>query len=97
MPEEWLQQHTGALTLAALVLALSALILLIVLLLRQGRESRAGEERGDALLRRVDDAARDALHWNEFSQTSEMQSARLLQAMDERDRGDAQRIANLFA
>ena len=97
MPEEWLQQHTGALTLAALVLALSALILLIVLLLRQGRESRAGEERGDALLRRVDDAARDALHWNEFSQTSEMQSARLLQAMDERDRGDAQRIANLSA
>ena len=82
--------------LAFLALA-GAVILLILILNRQKRADRRSERRLDALNRRVEDMNRGMLDRAEFAALSEMQSARLMQAMEERSRDEAQRLYELSA
>ena len=93
----WFQEHAGVLALLALVLACAGMIFLLLLLIRQREENRRAERRWDVLSRRTEDNAREMLGRGEFSQQSEMQSARLLQAMEERGRDEAQRLSQLSA
>ena len=95
MAETWLQSSAGILAALALILAGAALILLIVALSRQKRGLQWARRREDALNRRLEETGRDMLGRAEFSSLSEMQSARLLQAMEERSRDEAQRLAQL--
>ncbi len=95
MAETWLQSSAGILAALALILAGAALILLIVALSRQKRGLQWARRREDALNRRLEETGRDMLGRAEYSSLSEMQSARLLQAMEERSRDEAQRLAQL--
>lgn len=95
---QWLSVNAGLLALICCLLLLLASGLLIALLCRS---RRAGADGLDALkntrqlLRQGESAARDALGRSEYTQLSELQSARLMQAMDERSRDEAQRLADL--
>jgi len=64
---------------------------------RQFSAGRKARRRGDAMNRRLEEFGRTALRRDEFSSLSEMQSARLLQAMEERSRDEAMRLNDLSA
>ena len=75
----------------ALVFALCAVILLGMLLKKHKQQAQHSRE----MLRRLSENAQESLNRREFAQLSEMQSARLLQAMDERSRDEQQRFDHL--
>lgn len=95
---QWLNAHAGLLYLSICVLLLATGILLVLVLMRQqkgARRDRDALRNTEQLLRRAEDSARDALNRTEYAQLSELQSARLMQAMDERSRDEAQRLGEL--
>ncbi len=95
---QWLNTHAGLLNLTGCVLLLATGILLVLVLMRQqkgARRDRDALRNTEQLLRRAEDSARDALNRAEYAQLSELQSARLMQAMDERSRDEAQRLGEL--
>jgi len=75
----------------ALIFALCSVILLGMVLSRHRQQSRISKE----LLHRLSESSRDSLSRQEYAQQSEMQSIRLLQAMEERGRDEQQRFAHL--
>ena len=75
----------------ALVFALCAVILLGMLLRKHKQQAQQSRE----MLRRLSENAQESMNRREFAQLSEMQSARLLQAMDERSRDEQQRFDHL--
>lgn len=99
MPEmqAWLSANSGALALLALIFACAAGALLFLVLSRQRHAGERARQQTDALARSMEENARSALGRAEFAQLSEMQSARLLQAMEERSRDEAQRLSQLSA
>ena len=90
---EYLNQFSGALALLALAFALCCVVLLAAVLSAHKRQDRANRE----LLRRLSESSRDSLSRQDYAQQSEMQSARLLQAMEERGRDEQQRFIHLSA
>ena len=92
---EWIEGNAGILALGALFLSLAGLILLFVLLSRQKQSARRSEKKLEGLSRRMEEAGRTILDRSEFSALTENQSARLLQAMEERSRDEAQRLGQL--
>ena len=86
-----------ALPLLAVLLALAAVALLVLLLIQQNRNERWADWRQDTLNRRLDEAAKEALSRNDLYQYGEMQSSLLMQAMDERNRDQAQLMHQLSA
>ena len=99
MPEmqAWLNASGGALALLALIMACAAAVLLLMVLSRQRRAGEQARRQADALARGMEENARGALSRAEFAQLSEIQSARLLQAMEDRSRDEAQRLSQLSA
>ena len=99
MPEGWGLPGNIGIFLAALgfLALIGAVWLLFLLLGRQRRADRRNEKRLDALNRRVEEMNRSVLDRSEYAALSEMQSARLLQAMEERSRDEAQRLYELSA
>ena len=85
----------GLISLLALFLALTAVVLLILLLIQQNRAERWADWRQDALNRRLEDANRETLNRNDLYQYGEAQSSLLMQAMDQRSRDEAQRLSQL--
>lgn len=93
LPENvWL--FLAALAFLALI---AAIVLLALVMNRQKRADRRNEKRLDALNRRVEEMNRSMLDRSEFAALSEMQSARVMQAMEERSRDEAQRLYELSA
>jgi len=99
MPESmgWLQQNAGLAAAFSIILSAVTLIVLLAVLSRQIRSDRQMRRRSDALNRRLEEASRTSLRRDEFSSLSEIQSARLLQAMAEQSRDEAQRLSELSA
>ena len=97
MPEalNWLAQRAGVFAALALLAALGAVILLLGSRERQRRLDRRSEKRLEAMNRRLEEMNRGMLDRSEYAALSEMQSARLLQAMEERSRDEAQRLYEL--
>ncbi|MBR4360129.1 MAG: DNA recombination protein RmuC [Clostridia bacterium] len=95
--QAFFQQNAGLLALLALMAALAGMIFAAVLLARQKRTDRRGDKRYEATSRRMEEINRDMLNRVEYANLSEMQSARLLQAMEERGRDEAQRMSALSA
>ena len=93
----WLSQNAWLISLLALLAALGTVSFLLVLLSRQKRADRRGDKRYEATSRRMEEINRDMLNRTEYTSLSEMQSARLLQAMEERSRDEAQRMSALSA
>ena len=99
MPEtmEWLARHAGLFAALSLLAAFGAVMLLLGVMRGQRRLTRKNEKRLDALNRRVEEMNRAMMDRNEYATLSEIQSARLLQAMEERSRDEAQRLYELAA
>ena len=95
--QAFFQQNAGLLALLALLAALTGMVFAAVLLARQKRTDRRGDKRYEATSRRMEEINRDMLNRVEYANLSEMQSARLLQAMEERGRDEAQRMSALSA
>ena len=95
--QSFFQRQAGLLALLALLAAVGGLIFLAVLLARQKRADRRGDKRYEATSRRMEEINRDMLGRTEYANLSEMQSARFLQAMEERGRDEAQRMSALSA
>ncbi len=93
----WLQQNAGLAAAFSIILSAITLILLLAVLSRQIRGDRQARRRNEALNRRLEESSRTALRRDEFSSMAEIQSARLLQAMEERSRDEAQRLSDLSA
>ncbi len=91
----WLQRNAGPIAAFSLILALAALILLIIVLVRQIQSDHKTGRWAEVLYRRLEELGRTALRRDEYASLSEMQSARLLQAMEERSRDEAIRLNEL--
>lgn len=90
-----LNEYSGALALLALVFMAAALILLICLLVRQGRNRAAAdevEENTEKLLSGMERTAREMMPRSEYYQLSDQQSQRLTGVMEERSRDEALRL-----
>ena len=99
MPDtmDWLRQNAWLLSLLAVLASLGAMAFLIALLSRQKRADRRSDKRYEATSRRMEEITRDMLNRTDYANFSEMQSSRLLQAMEERSRDEAQRLSALSA
>ncbi|MBQ9264544.1 MAG: DNA recombination protein RmuC [Clostridia bacterium] len=64
---------------------------------RQKRADRKAGRRQEALTRQIDENARQALNRSDYTNLSESQSARLMQALEERSRDEALRLSELSA
>lgn len=93
----WFQQNAGLASAFSVMVSLVLLILVLLMFTRQFSADRKAWRRGDAMNRRLEEFGRTALRRDEFSSLSEMQSARLLQAMEERSRDEAIRLNDLSA
>lgn len=93
--QEALKGYTGLLALAAFVLALIALVFLILIFARQKKADRRASRRHEGLQRQMEENARNALGRMDYTTLSESQSARLMQAMEERGRDEALRFTDL--
>lgn len=94
MQTDW---AAAALPIAALLLSLVAVVFLILVLSRQRKADRRAARRYEALQRQLDQAARDSLGRGDYTNLSESQAARLMQAMEERSRDEAMRLSELSA
>ena len=92
-----LEKYSGLMVLLCLLLLAGALIACFSLWNRQRRWERKNDRRLEALNRRMEETSREMLGRSEYSQLSEMQSARLLQAMEERSRDESMRLNQLSA
>ena len=90
---EWLQSSAGLLALLALTVSAAGLIFLLLIFARQKHAARRTDKKLEGVSRRLEDAGRAMVDRAEFSASTEAQSARLLQAMEERSRDEAQRMA----
>ena len=93
----WFQQNAGLVSAFSIVISVVLLVLLILVLTRQISTDRKFRRRTEAMNRRLEEFGRTTLRRDEFSSLSEMQSARLLQAMEERSRDEAMRFNDLSA
>ena len=93
----WFQQNAGLVSAFSIVISVVLLILLILVLTRQVSTDRKFRRRTEAMNRRLEEFGRTTLRRDEFSSFSEMQSVRLLQAMEERSRDEAMRLNDLSA
>lgn len=93
--QEWTGRNAGLFALLALLLALTAVIFLIVLYARQKRADRKASRRYEGMLRQMEENARDTLGRGDYTNLSESQAARLMQAMEERSRDEAMRLSEL--
>ena len=93
----WFQQNAGLVSAFSVITSLVLLILLIVVLARQFGADRKARRRTEAINRRLEEFGRTSLRRDEYTNLSEMQSARLLQAMEERSRDEAMRLNDLSA
>ena len=93
----WFQQNAGLASAFSVMISLVLLILVLLMVTRQFGADRKARRRSDAMNRRLEEFGRTALRRDEFSSLSEMQSARLLQAMEERSRDEAMRLNDLSA
>lgn len=91
----WFQQNAGLVSAFSVITSLALLVLLILVLTRQISAERKARRRTEATNRRLEELGRAALRRDEFASLSEMQSARLLQAMEERGRDEAIRLNEL--
>ncbi len=94
---EWLQSSAGLLALLALAVSAAGLIFLLLIFARQKRAARRTDKKLEGVSRRLEDAGRAMVDRAEFSASTEAQSARLLQAMEERSRDEALRLSQLSA
>lgn len=94
---DWLNENAGLVALAAFVLSAAGLIFLILILARQKRAARRTDKKLEGVNRRLEDVSRTMVDRQEFSAVTEAQSARLLQAMEERSRDEAMRLSQLSA
>ena len=83
--------------LLAFLAGMGALAGVMILLSRQKRAARRSEKRMDAIARRMEEVSRASLNRNEFLHVSESQTGWLMQAVEERSRDEAQRLAQLSA
>ena len=99
MPETigWLEKNAGLVAGFSLLVSLAVLLVVLGVLSQQIRLNRKLSRRNDAVNRRLEEANREMLRRDEFSSLSEIHSARLLQAMEERSRDEAQRLNQLSA
>ncbi len=99
MPEaiQWFRQNAGLVSAFSLLVSFVLLALLLTVLSGQMRLNRRLRRRNDSLSRRLEETGREMLRRDEFASLSEIQSARLLRAMEERSRDEAQRISELSA
>ena len=81
----------------SVLLSVAALILLFLVLTRQISSDRRARRRVESMNRRLEEFGRTTLRRDEFASLSEMQSARILQAMEERSRDEAMRLNDLSA
>ena len=93
----WFQQNAGLASAFSVMVSLVLLILVLLVFTRQLGADRKARRRSDAMNRRLEEFGRTTLRRDEFSSLSEMQSARLLQAMEERSRDEAMRLNDLSA
>ncbi len=93
----WFQQNAGLASAFSVIISLVLLILVLLVFTRQLGADRKARRRSDAVSRRLEEFGRTTLRRDEFSSLSEMQSARLLQAMEERSRDEAMRLNDLSA
>ncbi|MBQ6256928.1 MAG: DNA recombination protein RmuC, partial [Clostridia bacterium] len=93
----WFQQNAGLASAFSVMVSLVLLILVLLVFTRQLGADRRARRRSDAVSRRLEEFGRTTLRRDEFSSLSEMQSARLLQAMEERSRDEAMRLNELSA
>ena len=93
----WFQQNAGLVSAFSIVISVVLLILLILVLTRQVSTDRKFRRRTEAMNRRLEEFGRTTLRRDDFSSFSEMQSVRLLQAMEERSRDEAMRLNDLSA
>ncbi len=91
----WFQQNAGLATVFSIVLSLISLVLLLSVLARQFQSDRKARRRSEAMSRRLEEFSRTTLRRDEYTSLSEIQSARLLQAMEERSRDEAIRLNEL--
>ena len=92
---EWLNAHDGLLALLAVLLSLAAVIFMIVLTARQKRADRRAGRRGETQARQLEEISRSMLNRADYTSLSEIQSARLMQTMEERSRDEAIRLNQL--
>lgn len=93
--QEWLGRNAGLFALLAFCLSLAAVIILTAIYQRQKRADRRATRRHDALNRQMEETARDMLGRGDYTNLSEIQAARLMQAMEERGRDEALRLNQL--
>ena len=93
----WFQQNAGLASAFSVMVSLALLILILLVFTRQISSDRRAKRRTEAMNRRLEEFGRTTLRRDEFSSLSEMQSARLLQAMEERSRDEALRLNELSA
>ncbi len=91
----WFQQNAGLTAAFSVLVSAAMLVLLLSVLTRQISSERKARRRTESMNRRLEEYSRAALRRDEFSSLSEMQSARLLQAMEERSRDEAIRLNEL--
>ena len=89
---EWLNAHDG---LLAVLLSLAAVIFMIVLTARQKRADRRAGRRSETQARQLEEISRSMLNRADYTSLSEIQSARLMQTMEERSRDEAIRLNQL--
>ena len=94
---EWLQSNAGLLALLALAVSAAGLVFLLLIFARQKHAARRTDKKLEGVSRRLEDAGRAMVDRAEFSASTEAQSARLLQAMEERSRDEAMRLSQLSA
>lgn len=94
---ETLSGYAGLFALLALALALTALVFLILVFARQRKADRRAARRHEGLQRQIEENARNALGRGDYTNLSESQAARLMQAMEERSRDEALRLNGLSA
>ncbi|MBR4539981.1 MAG: DNA recombination protein RmuC [Clostridia bacterium] len=93
----WFQQNAGLASAFSVMISLALLILVLLIFTRQVSADRKSRRRTESMNRRLEEFGRSALRRDDFSSFSEMQSARLLQAMEERSRDEAMRLNDLSA
>ena len=91
---EWLQSNAGLLALLALAVSAAGLVFLLLIFARQKHAARRTDKKLEGVSRRLEDAGRAMVDRAEFSASTEAQSARLLQAMEERSRDEALHLSS---
>ena len=94
---EWLNENTGLVALMAFILSAAGLIFVLLVFARQKHAARRTDKKLEGVSRRLEDVSRTMVDRQEFSAVTEAQSARLLQAMEERSRDEAMRLSQLSA